>query len=386
MKLLGVSMLTIGLLGIAFAAGPDPYDVKSLRREYEYLQSLSPARQQQLRDLDRDFNELDPDTREHLQRVMVNFNYWLAHLPEEDRKRVVDAETPTARLDVIREIKDREWIETLPKKYQEEYAKASPVDRLRRLREWREEDRERRDEWHFVRQNWKEAQEDLSVLIPEGLQFRAHLDAYAHNLEFQVSQQDRERLHKTRIAAVQEGRMYGYWRVVLELSERYTLLPGPPDGPRNFESLPKSLAASLEQKKKKTLPRELVAAQGRWPDFAIAVTENARQRRIALPEQLGPAKKADMPPDVRDFIEKELEPALAKAARHEKNEKADKKERADQASRDLARLHDAEGKWPEYPRTVLDLARSYKLFMVGWMLPGKPEFWDRLRPKTVKKP
>jgi hypothetical protein len=385
MKPLGVSLLTIGLFGIAVAAGPDPYDVKSLRREYEYFQSLPPARQQQLRDLDRGFNDLDPETKERLQRVMVNFNYWLAHLPEEDRKRVVDAETPTARLTFIREIKDREWIETLPKAYRDKYAGAKEVERSRLVTLWREEDRERRDEWLFVRQNWKDVQEDSPVLVPEGPQFRAHLDAYAHNLESQVSPQDRERLHKARIAA-QEGRMYAYWRVILELSERYTLLPGPPDGPRNFESLPKSLAVSLEQKKNKAYPRALVAAQGRWPDFAIAVTENARQRRIAMPEQLGPAKKTDMPPDLRAFIDKELEPTLAKAARHEKNEKADKKERADQATRDLARLHDAEGKWPEYPRTVLELARSYKLFMVGWMLPGKPEFWDRIRPKAMPKP
>ncbi len=384
MKTLGMSLLAIGLLGIAMAAGPAPYDTQSLRREFDYLQSLSPARQQQLRDLDREFNALDPEAKDRLQRVMVNYNYWLAHLPEEDRKRVVDAETPTARLTLIREIKDSEWIETLPKAYRDKYASVKDLERTRLVSLWREEDRERRDEWHFVRRNWKDVQEDSSALVPALWLDRHQLETYVRNLEFQVSPADRDRLRKTR-AAVQEGRTYGYFRLVLELSERYTLLPGPPEGPRNFESLPKTLAASLELKKKKSFPRELQAQQGRWPDFAIAVTEYARQRRIPLPDQLGPARKEAMPPDLRAFIEKELEPALIKAGRTDTNDKGEKKERSEQARRDLARLHDAEGKWPEYPRTVLDLAKSYKLFMVGWMLPGKPEFWDRIRPKAMRK-
>jgi len=106
-------------------------------------------------------------------------------------------------------------------------------------------------------------------------------------------------------------------------------------------------------------------------DYAIALTEFARQHRIMLPEPLGPTSKADLPPDLRAFVDEKLEPALRKAA--------EKNERAEQARRDLARLQDAEGKWPDYPKAVMELSRQYKLVVPGWMLPGKSEIWDRLR-------
>jgi hypothetical protein len=42
-------------------------------------------------------------------------------------------------------------------------------------------------------------------------------------------------------------------------------------------------------------------------------------------------------------------------------------------------LEEAQGRWPDYPRTVMELARKYKLAVPGWTLPGPAQFWDRLR-------
>ena len=45
-------------------------------------------------------------------------------------------------------------------------------------------------------------------------------------------------------------------------------------------------------------------------------------------------------------------------------------------------LDEAQGKWPDYPRLVVDLARKHKQPLVGWTLPtppNQPQFWDRLR-------
>jgi hypothetical protein len=33
----------------------------------------------------------------------------------------------------------------------------------------------------------------------------------------------------------------------------------------------------------------------------------------------------------------------------------------------------------------MDLAKHYKLYVPNWMLPGKPETWERYRPKVDKK-
>jgi len=382
MKLLGCLLLTVGILGVAFAAGPDPGEVDFLRRQYAYLQSLPPARQQQIRTLDAELNALDQETQDRLRKVMANFNYWLAHLPEDDRNRVVEAPTANAKLKIIGELKDREWLETLPKAYREKYAKATHADRFRLLDGWREDERLRRDEWQFVRQNWKEFQDEASPpLIPQGLEFRKELDTFVQNLESQLTQEQRDRLHRVRGMVQDQRASISYLKLVVELADRNPLLPGPQDGPRNFEALPRADIVALERNKKKQF-NQLQNAQGRWPEYAIAVTNYAAKHAISLPRPLGPTNKALMPAEVKTFIEKELEPTLRKFESMDRTDN-DKKEKAEHAQRDLVRLHEAEGKWPEYPRAVMDLARSYKLYMPGWMLPGKQEFWDRFR--TLKR-
>ena len=52
-------------------------------------------------------------------------------------------------------------------------------------------------------------------------------------------------------------------------------------------------------------------------------------------------------------------------------------------------LKRSEGKWPEYPRELIRLARAHDLSVPGAMLPGPPKGWDRLygpRPPAPKTP
>jgi hypothetical protein len=43
------------------------------------------------------------------------------------------------------------------------------------------------------------------------------------------------------------------------------------------------------------------------------------------------------------------------------------------------RLHNAEGKWPEYPRLLLELARRHDLVVPGMSLPGPRGLWQQAR-------
>jgi len=62
-------------------------------------------------------------------------------------------------------------------------------------------------------------------------------------------------------------------------------------------------------------------------------------------------------------------------------------QKSDAGKRDMQRLKEAEGRWPEYPRTVMDLAKLYKLSVPGWTLPDQKDFWDKFRIKLqTKKP
>ncbi|MBY0515181.1 MAG: hypothetical protein K2P78_14905, partial [Gemmataceae bacterium] len=71
----------------------------------------------------------------------------------------------------------------------------------------------------------------------------------------------------------------------------------------------------------------------------------------------GPARPEEFREPTRHFVHRELHPALRPAER-------------------LA-LKGADGKWPEYPRLMTQLARLHDLGVPGVTLPGKPSQWER---------
>jgi hypothetical protein len=159
-----------------------------------------------------------------------------------------------------------------------------------------------------------------------------------------------------------EGQWPLFPRTLMELVDKHPIpLPGPTGkGPLRRQDLPEDLQqrlgiATLTGPMKK----RLTAAQGKWPDYAIAVTELARSRNVTLPKQLGPSRPAEFAPAVRQFLKEQLEPLLTDEERQ--------------------RLESQEGIWPEYPQTLLDLAIKKKLTVPGMALPGPREFWDNLR-------
>jgi hypothetical protein len=390
MKHLGWTLLIAGLIGLGLSqpsagsgrSAPNPDDVNYLREQYALLQNLPPKRQQELRKLDTDLHALPKDTQDRLRRVLDRYNYWLANLPERERRRTIEAATGHERLKVIEEIKEREWVETLPKAYRAEYAAAPTAhERYELVRRWGEEQRLRRKEWEFYTNHRNDKDPPL---VPGPFQkpdFMQQVELYARNLEAQLPPNERERLRRLIDAPVEQKEWFRLGWTLVELSEKHTLLPGPQDGPRNYDALPKSIRDKLEAAdpqrfaRKKGLPKELAMAQGRWPEFAIAVTDYARGHKIALPEPLGPVNKATMPPDLFSVIER-LEKTLTTMQR----ERGDK---SDQAVKDQIKLENAAGKWPEYPRTFMELARQYKIPVPGWVLPGNLQVWDRFR---VNKP
>src|SRR3954469_19406451 len=92
-------------------------DPAYLRRQYAWFQAQDPARQQQLRKLHNDFQQLPPEDQARLTRVMQAYNAWLAKLPEGDRQRVLTAPSPAERLEEVRRLREREWVESLPRPY-----------------------------------------------------------------------------------------------------------------------------------------------------------------------------------------------------------------------------------------------------------------------------
>src|SRR5439155_9823265 len=117
-----------------------------------------------------------------------------------------------------------------------------------------------------------------------------------------------------------------------------------------FDQLPSAVQTRLHNAK--DWPSEAAKqAEGKWPDYAVAVMEFLRTRKLGpIDKQLGPSRPAEFSPSIRQFIEKQLVPVLS----------------ADE----LARLKKFEGRWPGYPRQVLLLAPKHGLQVPGMGLPG----------------
>lgn len=365
-------------LSAAMAAHDAPFnadDPAYLRRQYVWFLAQEPARQQQLRKLHLDFLELGPEDQSRLTRIMQAYNAWLAHLSEADRERVLSAPSAAIRLEEVKRLREREWVESLPRVYRDEYARLEGDSRRQRVHEWRAEEAERREEWAVARRNLEQFQNGKppAMFLGDG---RTQIDTFVGHLKENLTDFERRELEDAKTAADEFGNFFWYAREIVRLADQHPPLPGTKVGPKDWESLPAEVKAFLTKSdrhfNKKKGPifageelKEVRRAQGRWPDFGIELTKYCQKSGLKLPMPLGDCKKDQMPPEVVQYLDKTLEPLL-------------KKSEAGRA--DLDALNKAQGNWPEYPRMILDLAKKYKQQPVpGWTLPGPPQAWDRLR-------
>ncbi|HKB41474.1 MAG TPA: hypothetical protein VKD72_33920 [Gemmataceae bacterium] len=342
----------------------NPDDPAYLRRQYVWFQAQEPARQQQLRRLHAQFTDLAADEQARLTKVMQNYNAWLARLPEEDRKQVLAAPTTAARVEAVKQFRERDWVESLPRSYREEYARLEGDARKQRVQEWRAEETERREEWILAQQQFPQGRVP-PMFLPEG---RTQFEAFVLHLRENLSDTERKELEEARAAADDFGNYFWYAREVVRLADAHPPLPGHV-GPKEFGSLPAEVKDFLRKndphfRRKGDEPKELRKASGRWPEFALELTRYCQKNNLKLPVPLGDCRKDQMPTEVVLFLDKVLEPQLKKT---------------DAGKVDLEALNKAQGYWPEYPRMILDLAKRYKLHIPGWTLPGPQQQWDKLR-------
>jgi hypothetical protein len=146
--------------------------------------------------------------------------------------------------------------------------------------------------------------------------------------------------------------------MVLELSDKHPAkLPGLP-APANYKDLPKEYHAIYPAPK--DLPAGARKALGKWPDFAIAVTEAVRAKEVKpAPPQLGPSHAADFPAPIKQFVDTTL--------------------RAKLSGKEITELENVEGRWPEYPRAVLELAGKHGLDVPLMKLPDADKWWEKVR-------
>ena len=352
-------------------ADPDPPTGKAFDALVRAFRDLPPDRLEKIRALDQALYDLDPARRDRLVRVLEAYAAWLYRLPDADRKKVLAAATAGDRLEAVRDVRNGQWVAALPAARRQQL-KALPIaEKAAMINQWRAEEDRRRDVWRTARahwdvlrsgrQPWPFADEKLKAEVLEFVTAAYRPDDPRRNrLGTAPMGGDQARLAE----ALDRGAKAGEWvwlgKAVYDLSRmpRYEMLPEPGSGDPVTKVADLWPAARDHYIKPKPALR-LDQVVGKWPDFALAIWDDSRKAKaIAIPSscRLGPARPDEFKPDVRRFL-----PELRKQATPAEWDA-------------LAKL---EGRWPDYPREIIRLAKAHDLGVPGATPPGPPSMWEK---------
>jgi hypothetical protein len=349
-----------GLDHTAVTAAPD-----QRAKRIELFRGYPAARRQQLRTLHHELTALPREEQDRLTRVLEAYAGWLARLPEKLRKEVLDAPTADARLAAARQVRNRQWEEALPGSQREKLNLTTRADeRIRLVKEWRDLERDRQLEWRLAARQWTALSENkkpwpfsdetLAKEVDEFVTTAFKPDAIVSRL----TPGELAKLRALQAATGQNAAWIPYGAYVLQLTDRYLYLPEPPTGPpvTEVEQLSPKVLGEL---RKAAFPKQKYrVVLGKWPEFALAIARDQKDPRPAIGDKpLGPCAPGDFTQPVNEFLTNDLIPRLT--------------------PREVSRLKDQLGKWPEYPRLMIELAKAKDLSVPGVTLPGRPSLWAK---------
>lgn len=337
-----------------------------LRHNLAVFRGLSPERQQRLRAFDRALAELTEDDRDQLLRVMQRYSEWLSRLPQTDREAIAAAEAGPPRLAVVRGVLDRRWRETLPPQYREQLTDKTPQQQQELVTKWKADD----ERWRQMRFTARRAVEEFSPNLQQRKMLNELQSYIDDTLRPLLDPADEARLN----ALIDDGLFSPRGNRLVLMGQLLDLarkagpvpLPGPaPPGRkkaiRRLDDLPpeaRKVVAKAIAQAPPDVQQRLRGLEGKWPQFAIAASELGRKVDANLPgTAFGPTRLNELPRMAKKFVADELAVKLT----------------ADEAEY----LKQAETKWPEYPRAVVELAGRYQLTVPGLRtfdprdLPGK---------------
>jgi hypothetical protein len=334
--------------------------------------ALSPARRDVLRKLDEELHQLPLAQRKHLEKVMKHYVGWLQLLPADQRQQIETTPDRDAKLDLIKKLREEQWIKTLPKFNRDQLADLQGPPRKALIADLKKQQWKSRVEWELASRHFDalwltKAPKKKPTQVPESLEeLFPDAQKYAREyLQYQVRPEQWQELEKA------QGHWPWFPYLLVKLADDNPLaLPSPNQWPKKIADLPADLANRLNLKMDKQTSKALEALEEKWPAFAAKVAELMDRKKPILRFDLWPAKFEHLSPNVRHFVENELRPLLV-------------------VKEDKDLLEKAEGRWPEYPEAIQTLARKFYL-EVPWQtlpapagkLPANPPFiqlWDGYR-------
>lgn len=339
----------------------DKAHYERLRESLQEFLALPRERQDSMRQLVRDLGEENAETRARLLRVLERYVDWMEGLPETERQSILKAGSRDERLRMIQQVCERQWIAGLPRKIQDELQTLPGQQKAARLAQLRQHDVQMQNQWELAMKYWDKLTPWRNVASRS---FLKDLEDYVEgSLKPALTPQELQRLEEAK------NKFPQYQVLILELDRKHPpiALPGPSTGPRHFDELPAEVRRQLPPRANPAfvkkmpnakLPNALAKNDGRWPQYARAVTMFAANNNIKLAVQLGPSgpKDKQFSAVLQNFIEKKLTPVLT--------------------TEEKETLTKAEGRWPQYPDAVKSLAEKHVLGVPGTRLPGPAFMWN----------
>ncbi len=338
----------------------DPEHYQRLLEDLRAFQAMPVERQLRLREFDQQLHQQKPEAQQRLWGVMERYTGWLKRLPAHQREYIESAIDDRQKLARIRELRQKEWLASLPGKTQKEILALPPEQQPAAMERVRKFEAKRRYDWiHDPVPVPKPPRKDKPVRLNE---LPTEVQIYVEKSLFPLLQpEDRRKIHEA------EGHPWPTLvRTLHSLAERTPVpLPGPIGPVRVRDLKPEQVEILLAAPPR--LQQKVRQAQEKWPDFGVALLELPRRGKgPILPVEVMPATPAAFPHPVQQFLTNELLPVLTSTERHT--------------------LEQAKNRWPEYPRQLMRLAHEHKLTVPGTALPGPADLWDKARtePPTTR--
>jgi len=378
--------LFIGLNGACIKWGnSDSFEVElqplaekkeRFQKDLAVYASLDPTEASKIERLYRDLLQLEKFERERLWFAAEGFSMWLARLDDSDRNAILELGDTKERLALVRKLREGQWLSALPIADQQNIRELEkdPDSRALLISRIRAEEIERKSrnidlarKPSLPSNNTKTgsgplAQNKSTVTantrpakfeeLPNEVQLWLGENLLPRLSEFEKNQ--------VRLAS---GRWPDYPRIIYQLTRDHFLLPQIQPRIESYSDIPgpirekytAELVGGLMDKKGWAPPKPL------GQDYALALAKWAVLEKIPT-GFIGPTNATVLPEPWRVLVEKNLTPRLVREERQF--------------------LRRAEGKWPEYPRALIDLLVSRRMTVPGNVLPGPPSLWqDALSPK-----
>ena len=359
--------------------GSEKVSLAEQQKLISQFQSYSAARRQQLRTLHKQLEELPAKERAPLHRTLEAYAVWLDRVPDAPRKEILTAANGADRFEAVLRVRERLWRESLPPGQQKALKTVATVEeRTQYLRELRQREETFRREWELTHRQWQpNKSEDQKAWPFNNPALAKSLDEFIRKsfgidpnspidkkgelpAPCRLTREELLELKYRHDAALKEGYWFSYGACLLQLAEQHPMLPEPGKGkPLTHVDQPPLTQQTVRRlvKNDAPFPQRFRSSLGRWPDFALEIHKldaNTKEKDKLPP--LGPCRPGEFHEDLELFLKEQLMPKLFKNERD--------------------RLEAQAGKWPEYPRLMIELAKGKNLSVPGAMLPGEPKLWN----------